>query len=93
MPEPYNDAAVVNRVLIVVSQDCDACGSARMTASLASGLTGLIIATVPIVGAITAFFLGDRSALQPARVVGNKVTARFAHVWRAYSSVFYSLVV
>lgn len=37
---------------------------------LASGLTGLIIATVPIVGAITAFLLGDRSALRPARVVG-----------------------
>ena len=37
---------------------------------LASGLTGLLIATVPIVGAITAFGLGDRSALRPARVVG-----------------------
>ncbi len=37
---------------------------------LASGLAGLIIATVPIVGAITAFCLGDRSALRPVRVVG-----------------------
>lgn len=37
---------------------------------LASGLTGLIIATVPIVGAIAAFCLGDRSALRLVRVVG-----------------------
>ena len=37
---------------------------------LASGLAGLIIATVPIVGAIAAFSLGDRSALRPVRVVG-----------------------
>lgn len=37
---------------------------------LASGLTGLMIATVPIVGAIAAFCLGDRSALRPARVLG-----------------------
>jgi drug/metabolite transporter (DMT)-like permease len=37
---------------------------------LASGLTGLIIATVPIVGAISAFCLGDRSALRRARVFG-----------------------
>lgn len=37
---------------------------------LASGLTGLIIATVPIIGAIAAFSLGDRSALRPVRIVG-----------------------
>lgn len=37
---------------------------------LASGLTGLIIATVPIVGAVSAFCLGDRSALRRARVFG-----------------------
>src|SRR5690349_21812738 len=37
---------------------------------LASGLTGLIVATVPIMGAITAFTLGDRSALRAIRVVG-----------------------
>ena len=37
---------------------------------LASGLTALIIASVPIVGAVTAFCLGDRLALRPVRVVG-----------------------
>lgn len=37
---------------------------------LASGLAGLIIATVPIVGAIAAFSLGDRSALRSVRIVG-----------------------
>jgi len=37
---------------------------------LASGLTALIVASVPIVGAIVAFLLGDRSALRPIRVVG-----------------------
>lgn len=40
---------------------------------LASGLTGLIVATVPIMGALTAFFLGDRSALRAVRVVGMVV--------------------
>lgn len=37
---------------------------------LASGLAGLIIATVPMVGAIAAFALGDRSALRRVRVIG-----------------------
>jgi drug/metabolite transporter (DMT)-like permease len=37
---------------------------------LPSGLTGLLVACVPIVGAIVAFLLGDRSALAPRRVLG-----------------------
>jgi drug/metabolite transporter (DMT)-like permease len=37
---------------------------------LASGLTALIIASVPIVGTIAAFVLGDRSALRLVRIVG-----------------------
>jgi drug/metabolite transporter (DMT)-like permease len=37
---------------------------------LASGLTALIIASVPIVGTIAAFVLGDRNALRLVRVVG-----------------------
>ena len=37
---------------------------------LPSGLTGLLIASVPIVGAVVAFFLGERSALAPRRLVG-----------------------
>ncbi len=37
---------------------------------LPSGLTGLLIACVPIVGALVAFALGDRTALHPVRVVG-----------------------
>ena len=37
---------------------------------LASGITALIIAAVPIVGAIAAFLLGERSALRPVRIVG-----------------------
>lgn len=37
---------------------------------LASGLAALIIASVPVVGAIAAFALGDRSALRPIRLVG-----------------------
>jgi drug/metabolite transporter (DMT)-like permease len=37
---------------------------------LPSGLTGLLIACVPIVGALVAFALGDRHALAPRRVVG-----------------------
>ena len=37
---------------------------------LPSGLTGLLIACVPIVGAVVAYLLGDRSALQPGRVAG-----------------------
>jgi drug/metabolite transporter (DMT)-like permease len=37
---------------------------------LPSGLTGLLIACVPIVGAIAAFLLGDRHALAPRRLAG-----------------------
>jgi drug/metabolite transporter (DMT)-like permease len=37
---------------------------------LASGLTALIIASVPIVGTIAAFVLGDRNALRLIRIVG-----------------------
>ena len=37
---------------------------------LATGLAALIIASVPVVGAIVAFVLGERSALRPIRVVG-----------------------
>ena len=37
---------------------------------LPSGLTGLLIACVPIVGAVVAFVLGDRAALAPRRVAG-----------------------
>jgi drug/metabolite transporter (DMT)-like permease len=37
---------------------------------LPSGLTGLLIACVPIVGAVVAFALGDRHALAPRRVIG-----------------------
>ena len=37
---------------------------------IASGLAALIISSVPIVGAVAAFVLGDRSALRLVRVVG-----------------------
>src|SRR3954468_24215712 len=37
---------------------------------LASGLTALIVASVPIVGTIAAFLLGDRHALRFVRIVG-----------------------
>jgi drug/metabolite transporter (DMT)-like permease len=37
---------------------------------LASGLTALIVAAVPIVGTIAAFLLGDRSALRLVRIIG-----------------------
>ena len=37
---------------------------------LASGLTALIVAAVPIVGTIAAFVLGDRHALRFVRIVG-----------------------
>jgi drug/metabolite transporter (DMT)-like permease len=37
---------------------------------LPSGLTGLLVACVPIVGAFTAFLLGDHDALRPQRLVG-----------------------
>lgn len=35
--------------------------------TLDSGLTGLLVATVPLFGAISGYFLGDRGILQPAR--------------------------
>ncbi len=38
--------------------------------TLPSGLTGLLVATVPLFGALTAFATGDRAALSPARVTG-----------------------
>jgi drug/metabolite transporter (DMT)-like permease len=38
--------------------------------NLASGLTALIISSVPIVGTIAAFALGDRHALRLVRIVG-----------------------
>lgn len=37
---------------------------------LPSGLTGLLVACVPIFGAIAAYFLGDRHALRPERLAG-----------------------
>ena len=40
---------------------------------LPSGLTGLIVACVPIVGAIAAYMLGDHRALAPLRIVGIAV--------------------
>ena len=41
--------------------------------SLPSGLTGLIVACVPMVGAIAAYLLGDHRALAPLRLVGIAV--------------------
>lgn len=38
--------------------------------TLPSGLTGLLVATVPLFAAIIAFSRGDRSVLRPARVAG-----------------------
>jgi drug/metabolite transporter (DMT)-like permease len=38
--------------------------------TLPSGLTGLLVATVPLVGAVLAFSRGDHHALSPARVAG-----------------------
>lgn len=40
---------------------------------LPSGLTGLLIACVPLVGAVAAWFLGDRDALRPLRLAGIAV--------------------
>jgi len=40
---------------------------------LPSGLTGLLVACVPIAGAFTAFALGDREALKPVRLLGIAV--------------------
>jgi drug/metabolite transporter (DMT)-like permease len=37
---------------------------------LPSGLTGLLIAAVPLVGTVTAYLLGDRTALRPVRLAG-----------------------
>src|SRR5262249_31778441 len=41
--------------------------------TLPSGLTGLLVACVPIAGAVVAFTLGDRDALRPVRVAGIAV--------------------
>ncbi|MFN8018040.1 MAG: DMT family transporter [Acidimicrobiales bacterium] len=46
-------------------------GHAEQT--LPSGITGLLVATVPIFGALVAFALGDRHALAPVRLVGMAV--------------------
>ena len=67
---------------------------------LASGLTGLIVATVPLLGALTAFFLGDRAALSRVRVagmvigftgvaflVGNDLTSDSAPPWWSVAMV------
>jgi drug/metabolite transporter (DMT)-like permease len=37
---------------------------------LPSGVTGLLVSCVPIVGAIAAYALGDRNALRPVRIAG-----------------------
>ena len=42
----------------------------RRRASASVGATGLLIACVPIVGAVVAFLLGDRRALAPRRLAG-----------------------
>ena len=44
-------------------------GHAEQT--LPSGITGLLVATVPIFGAIVAFGLGDRHALSRVREIGR----------------------
>ncbi|NLD75695.1 MAG: EamA family transporter [Acidimicrobiales bacterium] len=41
--------------------------------TLPSGLTGLLVATVPLFGAVIAFAAGDRSALGPVRLGGLAV--------------------
>ncbi len=46
-------------------------GHAEQT--LPSGITGLLVATVPLFGAVTAFALGDRHALGRDRLVGLAV--------------------
>ncbi len=38
--------------------------------TLPSGLTGLLVACVPMVGAIAAYLLGDHTALRPVRLLG-----------------------
>ena len=43
-------------------------GHAEQT--LPSGLTGLLVATVPLFGAVTSFLLGDRNALSRRRLLG-----------------------
>ena len=46
-------------------------GHAEQT--LPSGLTGLLVATVPLFAAVIAFARGDRESLKPARLVGLAV--------------------
>ena len=38
--------------------------------TLPSGMTGLLVATVPLFGALVGFLLGDRSAVGPRRLLG-----------------------
>jgi drug/metabolite transporter (DMT)-like permease len=38
--------------------------------TLPSGLSGLLVACVPLVGAVVAYLLGDRHALRPVRLLG-----------------------
>ena len=38
--------------------------------TLPSGITGLLVATVPLFAALVAFTRGDRTALRPARLIG-----------------------
>jgi drug/metabolite transporter (DMT)-like permease len=40
---------------------------------LPSGLTGLLVATVPLVGTLVAYLLGDHDALRPTRLAGLAV--------------------
>jgi drug/metabolite transporter (DMT)-like permease len=40
---------------------------------LPSGVTGLLVSCVPIAGAVAAYFLGDRTALRPLRLLGIAV--------------------
>ena len=53
---------------------------------LPSGLTGLLIACVPIVGAVVAFLLGDRSALRPTRLAGIAVGIAGVTFWSPQTS-------
>lgn len=40
---------------------------------LPSGLTGMLLAIVPLIGAVVAYLLGDRHALRPLRIAGLAV--------------------
>ena len=60
---------------------------------LPSGLTGLLIACVPIVGAVVAFALGDRHALAPRRVVGIAARPRRCRLARGHRRQWHLVVV